>query len=80
MRKYFFALLLILFGIAFLAYVYVENNKTIYSETVFSDESKLFNESFVGFTDNVNENIQLIRTEFNNSDNIKTSSRHKIFF
>ena len=80
MRKYFFALLLILFGIALLVYVYVENNKTIYSETVFSDESKLFNESFIGFTNNVNENIQLIRSEFNNSDNIKDTVKTQRFF
>ena len=80
MRKYFFALLLILIGISFLAFVYIDNTKTIYSETVFSDESKLFNESFIGFTNKANENIELIRSNFYNSANIRDTTNTRKFF
>ena len=80
MRKYFFALLLILVGIAFLGYVYFDKTKIIYSETVFSQESKLFNDSFIGFTDNVNKSIGLIRSNFDNSTNIKDTTNTQKFF
>ena len=80
MRKYFFAFLLILLGIGSLAYVYIDSTRTIYSETLFSEESKLFNESFLGFTDKVNENIQLIRSSFNNLENIRDTVKTQQFF
>ena len=74
MRKYYFAFILILFGISLLTYIYIQNNKTTYSETVFSDESIRFNKSFTGFTEAVNESIQLIRSNFPNSDNIRDTA------
>ncbi len=80
MRKYLFAFILILTGIAILAYIFFQNKKTAYSETIFSDESIRFNESFIGFTDGVAESIQLIRTNFSNSDKIKDTVNTRKFF
>ena len=67
-------------GIGSLAYVYIDSTRTIYSETLFSEESKLFNESFLGFTDNVDKNIQLIRSSFNNLENIRDTVKTQEFF
>ena len=80
MRKYFFAFILILTGVALLAYIFIQNNKTTYSETIFSDESKQFNESFYGFTNEVAESIQLIQTNFSNSAEIKDTVNTRKFF
>jgi len=80
MRKYYFAFVLILTGIAILTYVFIENNKVAYSETVFSGESKAFNKSFTGFTESVNESIQLIRSNFPSSDNIRDTTKTQKFF
>ncbi len=80
MRKYYFAFILILSGISILTYIYIQNNRTVYSETVFSDESKVFNESFTGFTEEVNEKIELIRSNFPNSDNIRDTTNTQKFF
>jgi len=80
MRKYFFAFMMILTGIAILTYVFIQNNKTAYSETLFSDESKQFEDSFSVFTDGVNESIQLIRSNFPDSGSIRDTINTRKFF
>ena len=80
MRKYYFAIILILTGVALLAYIFIQNKKTSYSETIFSNESNQFNKSFNGFTNGVSESIQLIRTNFSNSDKIKDTANTRKFF
>ena len=79
MRKYFFAFLMIFSGIALLIFVYTQNNRTSYPETIFKEESKLFDQSFTDFIGEIENDIQLIRSNFQKNYIKDTANTQKYF-
>lgn len=80
MKKHIFAILLIITGFTILAYIYSQNSKTEYSETLFSSESQEFNLAFTSFLNGVEQNINAIQTNFIDNSKIKDSSYTQNFF
>jgi len=80
MRKHLLAIFLLLFGVALLFYYYYQNQKTTYSETVFSNEAQVFDEAFTDFLESVKNDITSIQLKFKDSTSIKDTIQIKNFF
>ena len=80
MKKYIPSFVLIIIGFILLIYIYVENNKIEYSETIFSNEAKSFNEFFSGFIANVEQDFRTIQSSFEDTNKIKDTIKSKNFF
>lgn len=70
MRKYILAITLIFTGIIFLVYNYLANNQNSYTESLFSDESKLFEKNFDTYIQSVENNIKSLQQNFNDVEKI----------
>jgi len=80
MRKYILAIILICSGLIILIYSYTRNSQTKYSETLFSKEALAFDESFSAFITDVDNNIQLIQANFNDTTKIKDTLKTQQYF
>lgn len=78
MRKYIFSIILISIGFGLLIYNYTNKNK--YSETIFSKEALAFNKNFSDFIKDVENNIQLIQTNFGDTTKIKDTLNTRKYF
>ncbi len=79
MRKYIFSIILISIGFVLLIYSYTNKNKTKYSETIFSKEALAFNQNFTDFIKDVENNINLIQTNFSDPTKINDTLNTRIF-
>ncbi len=80
MRKYILAILLIVTGLLLLIYTYTINNKTKYSETLFSKEALAFDQNFTNFIKDVENNIGNVQSNFSDSTKIKDTINTRNFF
>jgi len=80
MRKYILAILLIVTGSILLIYIYFQNNKTSYSEDLFTRESQKFDNSFTEFVDSAKKNIDTLRLSYSDFSKIKDTLSTKNFF
>jgi len=80
MRKYILTIVLFGLGLSVLFYSYTRNNQTKYTETLFSNEAKLFDNFFTGFINNVDKNFNSIQTDFKSLDKIKDTIYAKNYF
>lgn len=80
MRKHFLSIVLILTGIILLIFIYTENGKIEYSETIFSSEAKSFNDSFSNFIKNVEQDFKTIRLNFEDANTVKDTIISQNFF
>ncbi len=80
MRKYILAIILILIGSFLLIYVYLQKNKSNYSETLFSQESKIFEKNFTQFVGRVKGNVDTLKINYKDSTRIKDTLYTRNFF
>jgi len=80
MRKYILSIVLICSGLILLIYSYTRNSQTKYSETLFSKEALAFDNSFTAFINDVDNNIQLIQSNFSDTAKIKDTLNTRQYF
>ena len=73
MRKYILAVALITTGVVLLVMNYTTTNQTTYSDTVFLNESKVFDKNFESFLNSVTTNIKSLQQNFDRENKIKDS-------
>lgn len=80
MRKYILTIILLGIGLTLLIYSYTKNNQPKYSETLFSNDADVFDSFFSGFISDVENNLLLVKQDFDEIDKIKDTTYSKNYF